>query len=72
MMAVPPAILDRMNLRAGTVVDLEINEERLMVKPQAKRRYTLGELLAQCEAEAPITEGEREWIDGAPVGRELL
>lgn len=38
----------------------------------AKRRYTLDELLAQCDATAEITADDRAWLDAAPVGREVL
>lgn len=72
MMVVPPGILDRLHLRAGAIVDLQVDEERLIVKPQARPRYTLDELLAQCEDKAPISVEDREWLNTAPAGRELL
>lgn len=72
MMAVPPPILERLELRAGAMVDLQVDQERLIVKPQMRPRYTLDELLAQCDAGAPISKKDREWLDDAPAGRELL
>jgi len=72
MLAVPPVILDRLNLRVGAEVELLIDQERLIVKSQAKPRYTLGELLAQCGADAPIDKEDRDWLDNSPAGRELL
>lgn len=35
-------------------------------------RYTLDELLAQCDPSAELTAQEREWLDAPAVGRELL
>jgi antitoxin ChpS len=35
-------------------------------------RYTLDELLNQCEPEAARSREEREWLDAKPVGGELL
>lgn len=35
-----------------------------------KPRYTLAELLAQCDFDRPITDEDREWLDAHPVGRE--
>lgn len=35
-------------------------------------RYTLDELLAQCDPSAELTEQEREWLDAPAVGREVL
>jgi antitoxin ChpS len=71
MLAVPPAILDLLHLQAGATVDLDVEEGRLIVRPQTKTRYTLDELLAQCDPAAPVTDEDREWIDMPPVGREL-
>lgn len=35
-------------------------------------RYNLDELLAQCDPSAEISEEDRAWLDGKPVGKELL
>jgi antitoxin ChpS len=71
MLAVPPAILDLLHLEAGATVGLAVDGERLVVQPQTKPRYTLDELLAQCESPPAFTEEERVWLDLPPVGREL-
>lgn len=36
------------------------------------RRYTLDELLAQCDPQAPVSEEDRAWLDAPRVGGELL
>ena len=71
MLAVPPAILDLLHLKAGMMVGLSVDGERLVVKPQTKPSYSLDELLAQCDPKAAITEEDRAWVDLAPAGREL-
>ena len=38
----------------------------------SRARYTLDELLAQCDPSAELTAQEREWLDAPAVGRELL
>jgi hypothetical protein len=38
----------------------------------ARPRYTLDELLGQCNASAELTAEDREWLDTKPVGSELL
>ncbi len=43
----------------------------LIIPPQTKTRYTLNELLAQCDPTAPVTVEDREWMDTPPVGHEL-
>ncbi|MGA2207880.1 MAG: AbrB/MazE/SpoVT family DNA-binding domain-containing protein [Terracidiphilus sp.] len=72
MMVIPPVILDLLNLEAGSAVTLAVDDERLIVEPPRKPRYTLQELLTQGRRKAPITKEDREWLDSAPVGRELL
>jgi antitoxin ChpS len=71
MLAVPRAILDLLHLEAGATVGLAVDGERLVVQPQPRPRYTLDELLAQCDPQAPITEEDRAWLDVGPIGREL-
>jgi antitoxin ChpS len=71
MLAIPPAILELLHVQAGATVNLNIENGRLVVRPQSKTRYTLDELLAQCDPAAPVTDEDREWIDMPPVGREL-
>ena len=72
MMVVPPAILDMLHMRAGTTVSVDVNRGRLVVEPQLRPRYTLDELLAQCDASVPMSAEDHAWLDSNPVGSELL
>ena len=72
MLAVPPAVLDMLHLQAGATVGLVVDGGRLIVEPQRRPRYTLEELLAQCDLSADLTQEDREWLDAKPVGSELL
>jgi antitoxin ChpS len=72
MLAVPPALLDLLRLRPGAKVGIAIESGRLVVDPQPRPRYTLNELLAQCDPKARRSKEEREWLDAKPVGRELI
>jgi antitoxin ChpS len=72
MLAVPRALLDILQLRPGAKVGLAVQGGRLVVEPQPRPRYTLEELLAQCNAKAPRSKEEREWLDGKLVGGELI
>lgn len=71
MMALPRAFLDQLHLRAGSPVEIEIDHGRLIVE-SAKPKYSLEELLAQCDTTAEMSAAEREWMDSEPIGRELL
>ncbi len=72
MLAVPPAILDLLNLRAGATVGVSVEDGRLVIEPTAKPRFTLEELLAQCDASAEISEDDRAWLNDTPQGSELI
>jgi antitoxin ChpS len=72
MMAVPPAIMEQLHLQVGATVDLAVDGDRLIVRPQRRPRYTLDELLAQCDREAEVAAQDREWLDARPAGREIL
>ncbi|MHC1713009.1 MAG: antitoxin [Solidesulfovibrio sp.] len=72
MLAVPPAILDLLHLQAGAIVGLAVDNGRLIVEPTPRPRYTLEELLAQCDPSAAISAEDRTWLDDKPVGNELL
>jgi antitoxin ChpS len=72
MLAVPPALLDILGLRPGAKVGIAVESGRLVVAPQKRPRYTLDELLAECDPQAARGREDREWLDDKPVGRELL
>ena len=72
MLAVPPAILEQLELKAGSAVSLAVDGERLILEPRKKPRYTMDELLAASDYSQPMSAEDREWIDAPPVGRELI
>lgn len=57
---------------AGTKIGLTVDNGRLVVDPQPRPRYTLDELLAQCDASAELTDEDRAWIGETPVGDEMI
>lgn len=72
MLAVPPSLLDSLRLQVGSTVEIAVDNNRLVIRPQPRPRYTLDELLAASDySQAPSAE-EREWIDSPAVGRELI
>lgn len=72
MLAVPPVLLDLLNLAVGAKVDIGVEGDRLIVAPRSRPSYSLEELLAMCDETAPVDDGDRAWLDGSPVGNELL
>lgn len=72
MLAVPPAILDMLRLSVGAPVGLSVEGNRLIIEAQTRPRYTLEELLGQCDPDAPVSEDERAWLDDEAKGGELI
>lgn len=72
MLAVPPALLDILHLRPGVKVGIAIENGRLVLEPQQRPRYTLDELLAQCDPKTARSKKDREWLDSKPAGAELI
>jgi antitoxin ChpS len=72
MLAVPPALLDLLKLKAGASVGVAVDGGRLVVEASPQPRYTLAELLAVSDySDAPSSE-DREWLDATAIGKELL
>jgi antitoxin ChpS len=72
MLAVPPALLDILRLQPGAKVGITVESGRLVVEPHRRHRYTMAELLAQCDPMARRGKQEQEWLDSKPAGRELI
>lgn len=71
VMAVPKQILNLMRLDVGSVVELSLENGKLIVEPKHKPRYALSELLAQCNEENMLlTEEDHTWLNAKPVGKE--
>ncbi|MDO9416306.1 AbrB/MazE/SpoVT family DNA-binding domain-containing protein [Pararhizobium sp.] len=72
MMTVPKAVLEELGLSANTKLDVTAQDGKIVAVARTRPKYTLEELLAQCDPDAPFTEEDREWLDSAPVGREII
>lgn len=73
VMTVPKKILSLIHLDVGAQVELSVREGMLLVAPREKPRYTLGELLARCDARSwSLSREDRAWLRTGPVGKETL
>lgn len=70
MLAVPPALLELLQLKAGATVDITVDEGRLVVAPKIRQHYTLAELLAASDYSG--VRKDQEWTDGDAAGGELI
>lgn len=67
----PPALLRDLGLKAGHVLTLTKTADGLITLTP-KHRYTLAELIAQCDLKAPPPADLAIWDTARPVGQEVL
>ncbi|CAM3737730.1 AbrB/MazE/SpoVT family DNA-binding domain-containing protein [Polynucleobacter arcticus] len=72
MMAVSPAFLEELKIHSGSMVDVALLEGHLVVKPITKPKYKLTDLLAKCDTKAKMPKEDKQWLELAPVGNEIL
>ncbi|MDD5479694.1 AbrB/MazE/SpoVT family DNA-binding domain-containing protein [Rhodoferax sp.] len=72
VMAIPKRLLELVHLQTGAQVNIDVQDGKLIVAPLKKARYTLAQLLAQCDGTCPMTEEDRNWLDAPPVGLEII
>lgn len=72
MMTIPKAVLDVLGLGVNDKVALHVDAGRLLVEARPRPKYSLAELLAQCDANAEPSDELRAWDAVEPVGREII
>ncbi len=72
MFAIPKPMLEGLDLHANQQVGVSIADGRMIVEPNPRPRYTLAELVAQCDFDQPMTEEDGAWLDAPAVGREEI
>jgi antitoxin ChpS len=72
MMALPPALLEMLQLKVGATVGLAVADGLLLVDPKSKQHYTLQELLDKSDFSETQAPHERAWGEAPPVGGELI
>jgi antitoxin component of MazEF toxin-antitoxin module len=70
---IPAAVLEAAHVDLDQDVDVREEAGRIIIEPvRTQRRYTLEELVAQCDPKKRLSREERAWLDAPPVGREAL
>ena len=72
MLAVPPALLELLHLKAGTSVGVAVDGDRLVVAVSPKPRYTLEGLLSASDYTDGPSVDDRAWVEAPAVGQEIL
>ena len=72
VVAIPPAILEQLGLTPQSKVSIRVENGRLILQPKARPRYSLEELMAQCDLTKRPSKAEREWLDAPRSGKEEI
>jgi antitoxin ChpS len=68
---IPAYILKELNLTEGDQIDVRTEEGRIVMTPVTRKpKYTLAELVAECDLNAPINADLAAWDQAPSVGLE--
>lgn len=71
--SIPPALLKMLGVEVGAELTLAVNNGSLVATPkQAKKRYTLAELLEGADEMAALNKEATFWNVSPPVGNEVF
>ncbi len=71
MLSIPKALLASLSLEPDMQVGLRADRGRLIVE-KSKPRYTLDQLMSQCDLSADFSEEDKAWFNDRPQGREEI
>ncbi len=73
-LTIPSGMVRLLGLNEGSRVGVSVRGGKLIAEPAgpAKPRYTLEELLSQCDPDAPLSDEDRAWLTDGPTGSEVL
>lgn len=74
VVAIPPALLKQLNLTADARVTVNVEKDQLVIRPEARPRYSLSQLMGQCDLTAPLrrSKAERAFMDAPRAGKEEI
>ena len=71
--SLPAQLVKSLSFKVGEKVEVLERNGAIVIKacrPPKRKRYTLAELLTQCDFSQSPKKEEREWLDAPRVGRE--
>ena len=68
---IPATLLRAWGIEEGQAITMEVQDGVLMARP-AQKRYTLAELMAQCDFSIPADAQECQWLDTPAAGQESI
>ena len=70
VMVIPNIVMKELNLQPGQSVEAQVSNNQLILTP-ISRRYSLDELLAQCDMNAAELSEQDVWGKSTPAGDEI-
>lgn len=65
----PSMLLEQIHASVGSSLNADVRADGVLLTP-ARRRYSLADLVGQCDAKAPMPANLEAWSEAKPVGRE--
>ena len=72
MVTIPKSLMESLGLAVNDKVALKLNGDALEMRPVSKPKYSLEELLGQCEPDSETNPIDTDWDDARPIGREII
>ncbi len=72
MFAIPKPLLEGLGFKSNQQVGVSISDGRLIVEAKAKPKYSLDELLAECDINATLEAQEIAWLEDSAIGNEII
>lgn len=69
-LTLPKQLLKALSLQSGSEVQIALDRDKLIVSARKRPKYTLEQLLAQCEGKK--FRIDKQWDRAAPVGKEVI
>ncbi|WP_198152099.1 AbrB/MazE/SpoVT family DNA-binding domain-containing protein [Granulicella tundricola] len=67
----PEALERELHLHDGSTVEVGVESGRVVLSGSKAPKYTMQELLDQCDGEMVRSEEDEAWLNVASVGREI-
>jgi antitoxin ChpS len=73
-LTIPKGFARELALSAGDQVGVSVSDGKLVAQPAVRQppRYTLDDLLSQCDPRAPLSAEDRAWLADEAHGSELI
>ena len=71
IISLPKAIVKTLGLHVGSKLDLSLENNKIVLTPIIEELSLEELLLGSPKACFSVTDEDREWIDSAPVGKEV-